>query len=179
VVKAVDHLLQVIACEAVLAGGWAVWRHGFAGRITQDIDIVLPAGQVEEFLRVATVGGFNVVPQPPGRWPKVLHKDTGVKVDILPEGARPGLASKPAPTTIPHPSTMGAAGSSLQYICLPALIELKIAAGRIGDEHDIVELIRTNPDHIDTIRQHLATIHADYFQAFDRLVQRAREQQDH
>jgi hypothetical protein len=29
VVRAVDHLLQVMQCPSVLAGGWAVWRHGF------------------------------------------------------------------------------------------------------------------------------------------------------
>src|SRR5262245_61370816 len=63
-VRAVDHLLQVMECEAVLGGGWAVWRHGFVGRITQAIDIVLPADRVDEFLRVAAVSGFEVLPQP-------------------------------------------------------------------------------------------------------------------
>lgn len=179
VVKAVDHLLQVISCPSVLGGGWAVWRHGFVGRVTEDVDIVLPADRVEEFLRVASVSGFEILPQKPGRWPKVLHKDTGVKVDILPEGERPGTASKPAPTTIRHPSAMGAEGSTLRYVRLPALIELKVAAGRVADEHDVVELVRTNPDQIDTIRQHLTTIHADYVTAFDQLVKRAQEQQDH
>jgi len=61
---------------------------------------------------------------------------------------------------------------------LPALVELKIAAGRIGDQHDVVELIRTNPDQVEVIRQHLATIHADYDQAFDDLLQRANAQED-
>src|SRR6516225_11413572 len=72
VVKAVDHLLQVIGCPAVLGGGWAVWRHGFVGRITQDIDIALPADRIDEFMRVASVAGFQVLPQPKGRWPKLL-----------------------------------------------------------------------------------------------------------
>jgi hypothetical protein len=178
VVKAIDHLLQVMNCESVLGGGWAVWRHGFVGRLTQDIDIVLSADRVDEFQRVASVAGFDILPQPPGRWPKLVHKDTNIKVDILPEGARPGTATKPAPTTIPHPSAMGAAGTVLQYISLPSLIELKLAAGRPGDEHDVVELIRTNPDKVESIRQHLATVHADYVAAFDRLVERAPEQQD-
>ena len=178
VVKAIDHLLQVLGCESVLAGGWAVWHHGFLGRLTQDIDIVLPADGIEEFLRVAAVSGFEILPQPEGRWPKLRHKETGVKVDILPEGARPGTASRPAPTTIPHPAKLGAAGTSLRYIRLPALIELKLAAGRARDEADVVEVIRTNLNQIDTIRVHLATVHADYVRAFDRLVERAREQQD-
>ena len=107
VVQSIDRVLQAIGAEAVLGGGWAVWRHGYTARVTQGLDIALPAGQVEEFLRVAAFSGFEVLPQPAGRWPKLSHKETGIRVDILPEGARPGTASKPAPTTIPHPTAMG------------------------------------------------------------------------
>src|SRR5947209_20321434 len=46
VVRAIDHVLQAIRGQAVLGGGWAVWHHGFVGRLTQDIDIALPAAQV-------------------------------------------------------------------------------------------------------------------------------------
>src|SRR5437016_6885180 len=98
VVRAVDHLLKVIECEAVVGGGWAVWHHGFVARVTQDVDIALPASFIDEFLRVAAISGFEILPTKEGRWPKVVHKETGVKVDILPEGARPGTAAKPAPT---------------------------------------------------------------------------------
>jgi len=176
VVRAVDHLLKVLDCPAVLAGGWAVWRHGFIGRVTQDLDIVLPADRLGEFENAAIVSGFVLLPQVPGRWPKLQHKDTGIEVDVLPEGGRPGTAAKPAPTTIPHPAKLGAAGPRLRYIDLTALVELKLAAGRIGDEHDVVEMIRANPQQVDRIRQHLAAIHCDYVHAFDRLLERAREQ---
>jgi hypothetical protein len=178
VVKAIDHLLGAMSCTALLAGGWAVWRHGFTGRLTQDLDIVLPADRVEEFLRVAAVSGFQVLPQPEGRWPKVLHKQTDVKVDILPEGARPGAPAHPAPTTIPHPARLGAVGTTLHYVPLPGLIELKLAAGRTRDEADVVELLRANSDHVDEVRRHLVAVHADYVQALDRLTERAREQED-
>jgi hypothetical protein len=178
VVKALDHLLAVLGCEAVLGGGWAVWRHGFHGRMTQDVDIVLPADRIDEFLRAAAMSGFDPLPLQPGRWPKVVHKETGIKVDILPEGERPGTASHPAPTTLPHPSELGASGSALRYITLPALVELKLAAGRARDESDIIELMRANPNQVDAVRQHLASVHNDYVVAFDRLVQRAREQRD-
>src|SRR5438270_8961180 len=90
VVRALDHLLQVTGAVAVVGGGWAVWRHGFQGRITQDIDIVLPADRIDEFLRAAAVSGFDGPPQSPGRWPKLLHRETRIKVDILPQGQRPG-----------------------------------------------------------------------------------------
>jgi len=71
---------------------------------------------------------------------------------------------------------MGAEGTALVYVSLPALIELKLAAGRIGDEHDVAELIRANPAEVAAIREHLLTIHRDYVRAFDALVVRAGEQ---
>jgi hypothetical protein len=178
VITAIDHLLQVLDCPSLLAGGWAVWRHGFFGRMTQDIDIVLPAERIEEFMRLASVSGFEVLPQPEGRWPKVLHKDTDIKVDILPEGGRPGTRAKLAPTTIPHPSALGSVGGRLQYISLPGLVQLKLGAGRARDEADVVELIRVNQDQVASIRSHLASVHADYVGAFDVLAERARLQRD-
>jgi hypothetical protein len=178
VVKAVDHLLAALRCESVVGGGWAVWHHGFIGRVTQDIDIVLPSTRIAEFLQAAAVSGFEILATQPGRWPKMLHKDSAIQVDILPEGARPGTVSRLAPTTIPHPSTMGAEGSALRYINLPSLIELKLGAGRARDESDVVELVRVNPDQLDAIRQHLAAVSVEYTRAFDQLVQRAREQGD-
>jgi len=162
----------------VVGGGWAVWRHGYLGRVTRDIDIVLPASKVDEFLQAASVSGFQVLPVPPGRWPKLLHRDTQVDVDILPEGRRPGTPSKPAPTTIPHPARIGAAGTTLTYASLPALIELNLAAGRSQDQADVVKLVQVNPGQIDAIREHLAGVHADYVAEFDRMVQRAREEAD-
>ncbi len=176
VVRALDHVLQAIGCEAVVGGGWAVWRHGYLGRVTQDIDIVLPAAKIDEFLRAAAVSGFQPLPVSPGRWPKVRHKETDVRVDILPEGATPGTQSKPAPTTIPHPAKIGAIGSSLKYIQLPALVELKLAAGRAQDEADVIKLVQANRAQVDAIRQHLASVHTAYVSAFDDLVQRAAEE---
>src|SRR5437667_5263734 len=61
VIRALDHVLQAVGGESVLAGGWAVWRHGFAGRLTQDVDIALAADRVDEFLRVAAVSGFELL----------------------------------------------------------------------------------------------------------------------
>src|SRR5713226_2715795 len=176
VVRAVDHLLQVMGCEAVLGGGWAVCRHGFTERLTVDVDIALPATRIDEFLQVAAVSGFSLVPHRPGRWPKLMHKETGVKVDILPEGARPGTASKPAPTTIPPPGAMGAQGSTLRYMSLNSLVELKLAAGREKDRADVVVLLRANEERVDAIRKHLESVHPAYVTTFDELVQSAREQ---
>lgn len=174
-VKAVDHVLRAMNGTSVLAGGWAVWRHGYVGRVTQDIDIVVAADEVDELLRLAGVSGFDILATPAGHWPKARHKETDIQVDLLPEGGRPGTASRPAPTTIPHPTTLGAEPGMLHYITLPGLVELKLAAGRIRDDADLVELIRANPDDVDALRRHLATVHPDYAQRFEELATHAAE----
>jgi hypothetical protein len=178
VIQSLELVLAATHGEAVLAGGWAVWRHGYLGRVTQDVDIVLAAAQIDEFLRVAEVSGFEQLPVTPGRWPKLRHKETDIQVDILPEGGRPGVQSKLAPTTIPHPKRLGATGSTLRYIRLPDLIELKLAAGRGRDEADVIELLRENWDQVALIRHHLSQVHADYVAAFEHLLERARTQVD-
>ena len=178
VVKAIDRILQATNIEAVVGGGWAVWRYGYVGRVTQDIDIALPADQIDEFRQVAAVSGFDLLPIKPGRWPKQVHRETKVQVDILPEGARPGTAKQLAPTTIPHPSDMGATSGRLRYMNLPRLIELKLAAGRPQDEADVAALLRANELQVPQLRAHVGSIHADYLAAFDRLAKRAADLKD-
>src|SRR5262249_5042226 len=153
-------------CESVVGGGWAVWRHGYVGRVTRDVDIAIPQDRLDDFLKTASVSGFEVLKQPAGRWPKLTHKETGIDVDVLPEGGRPGTSSHPAPTTIPHPSEMGAVRGSLKYMSLVRLVELKLAAGRLRDEADVLELARENPNQLAEIRQHLASSHRQYAKRF-------------
>jgi hypothetical protein len=170
VVRALDQVLRACDCESVVGGGWAVWRHGYIGRVTQDIDIALPQDHLDDFLKTASVSGFEVLKQLAGRWPKLQHKETGIDVDVRPEGGRPGTPSHPAPTTIPHPKLMGAACGNLRYMSLVRLVELKLAAGRLRDEADVLELARENPDHIAEIRQHLAATHPQYAKRFEELL---------
>lgn len=173
-ITSLDSVLSAMDCPAVVAGGWAVWRHGYYGRMTQDLDIVLPAARVDEFLAVAAVSGFQVLTPPQGRWPKLVHRQTGIQVDVLPEGERPGTAAAPAPTTIPHPTRLGASGKALRYIELAPLIELKLAAGRGRDDADVIELLRVNHNDAARIRQHLQSVHSDYVAKFDQLLGRAQ-----
>ena len=116
VVSSLDKVVAACDCEAVIGGGWAVWRHGYVGRVTQDVDVVVPQDKVAEFVRLATVSGFDAIEVPSGNWPKLTHRDTGIEVDILPEGGRPGTGNHPAPTTISHPRLMGAQKGRLSYL---------------------------------------------------------------
>jgi hypothetical protein len=175
VIRALDQVLRACDCEAVVGGGWAVWRHGYVGRVTQDVDIVLPKDRVDDFVQAASVTGFELLTQRPDRWPKIQHRETGIEVDILPEGGRPGTASRPAPTTIPHPKSMGATRGTLKFSSLVSLIELKLAAGRLRDEADVVELARENRESLTDVRRHLQQVHAQYASRFDELVKQLDE----
>ena len=175
VVVAIDTLLTACKCYAVVGGGWAVWRHGYLGRVTQDIDIALSKSGIADFLQAAPLAGFEILESPPGNWPKMRHRETSIEVDILPEGGTPGTAGRPAPTTIPHPETMGAVRGRLTFMSLSALVELKLAAGRLRDEADIVELIRENREALPQIAAHLATVHPTYADRFAELVSQADE----
>jgi hypothetical protein len=64
---------------------------------------------------------------------------------------------------------MGAVRGVLKYISLPALIELKLAAGRLRDEADVVELARENSERLDEIGRHLETVHSQYAGRFEEL----------
>jgi hypothetical protein len=114
--------------------------------------------------------GFEVLTQPEGRWPKLCHRETGIEIDVLPEGGRPGTASRPAPTVISHPKSMGAIRGKLKYVSLAHLIELKLAAGRLRDEADVLELARENRDRVAEIRTHLAAVHPQYDARFEELL---------
>jgi hypothetical protein len=170
VIQALDRVLAACDCEAAVGGGWAVWRHGYVGRVTQDVDIVLPSDRIAEFQQTAAVSGFDVLAPPAGRWPKLLHRETGIQIDILPEGGRPGTPSRPAPTTIPHPRELGAGPGMLRYMPLASLVELKLAAGRPRDDADVIELARENHDQLAHVREHLAAIHPQYVGRFDELL---------
>lgn len=174
VVRAIDRVLQATSCDAIVGGGWAVWRHGFVNRVTQDIDIVLPTDRIDEFLQVAAVSGFQVLTNVPGRWPKLLHKETNVQVDILPEGERPGIPPRLAPTTIPSPQKLGAIVGTLTYVGINALVELKLAAARFKDKADVVEILRANMTEIASVRAHLELVHSQYVELFDALLEEAR-----
>jgi hypothetical protein len=65
---------------------------------------------------------------------------------------------------------MQMSGLLLFTAMLPSLIELKLAAGRLRDEADVVELVRENRDSIDELRHHLKLVHPPYVARLDELL---------
>jgi len=178
VIADLQRLLRATETISVVAGGWAVWHHGYAGRVTEDVDIVVSHDAIKELERTAHLCGFNYLAPPPGQWPKLQHRDTGIDVDLLPQGGIPGTASRPAPVAINAPAAYGAVEASLGYISLTGLVELKLGAGRAKDTADLIEMIKLHPKRLAELRQHVAKVHPAYAIRFDELVQQAQEEQN-
>lgn len=176
VVADLERLLQATNTLAVVAGGWAVWHHGYAGRVTEDVDLVIADEKLKELNRVAEVCGFDFLEPPKGRWPKLVHRETQIDVDLLPEGGVPGTPSNPAPVPIGHPDRYEAVASPLRYVSLLGLIELKLGASRAKDIADIIELINAHPDQLDALRAALGLIHPSYQERFGELIEQAAEE---
>ena len=176
VIRDLERLVAATDVHAVVAGGWAVWRHGYVGRVTQDVDIVIPAVSQEVVLRVAPKFGFDVLPVREGMWPKLTHRETAIDVDLMPEAGIPGTPTRPGPVPIRHPSVYGAKAGELSFIGLPGLFELKLGAHRARDVADLVELIKVNPTQLVEIRQQLEQIHPGYAVELTELIRQAHEE---
>jgi len=176
VIRDLERLVAATDIHAVVAGGWAVWRHGYVGRVTQDVDIVIPAVSQEVVLRVAPLFGFDVLPVREGMWPKLTHRETAIDVDLMPEAGIPGTTTRPGPVPIRHPSVYGGQAGELSFIGLAGLFELKLGAHRAKDVADLVELIKVNPAQLDEIRQQLEQAHPDYSAELNNLIRQAREE---
>jgi hypothetical protein len=70
---------------------------------------------------------------------------------------------------------MGAIRGSLKFSSLGSLVELKLAAGRLRDEADVVELARENRESLAELRRHLQQIHPQYAQRFEELIKQIDE----
>lgn len=168
VLRDAERVLKAINAKAAIVGGLAVIHHGYQ-RYTRDVDIVLPADAVAEFLRIAPVQGFRVGRKDKYGWHKLVHKETGMDLHLVPEG-KPGKA---APSSIPGPRELGVRSGTLGFPSLPRLVELKLLAGRLKDHADIVELLKENWSDRHKIRAHLTQVHAGFVTQFDRLATQA------
>jgi hypothetical protein len=161
-VRAIDRILQAQNTPALHCGDWAVWRYGYPRRISDDLDIILPEASAAEFVRVACATGFVDVTA--GRCArKLVHCNTQVQVDVLPGRKFSAVATE---------------GLRLQFIDLPTLVVMKLAADRSCDRSDVVELILANPEQIRNLRARAADLGHEYTVLFDRLAASAAAQRD-
>ena len=176
VIQDLERMLVATEQPALVAGGWAVWHHGYVGRITQDVDIVVSAIGSIEFLKCAPMFGFQVLTAPAGRWPKLIHQQSQIEVDFLPEAEFPGTPSHRAPIPIGHPMDYAAKVGCLTFIDIAPLFELKIGAHRAKDIADLIELVKANGSKLEEIAQYLSQKHPSYAEQFAELRRQAKEE---
>ena len=134
--------LEKLGVPYAVAGAMALNAHGFQ-RATLDVDmLVTPEGlkriheQLEGLGYLAPFAGSK----------NLKDTETTVRIEFLVTGQYPG-DGKPKPLSFPDPQAVAVEIAGIQYLGLPALIELKLASGmtnplRMKDLADVLDLIR-------------------------------------
>jgi len=136
--------LEDLGVDAVLVGGLAVQHHGYT-RMTEDIDILIDRADYE---RLTDQGKIQ--------YGQLQRFQPGVQVDVLTEGKD----GAPAPSVVRDPTT--------PYLpTLAGLICMKLISGRMKDQADVVELLKTNESG--SIRFFLENNRPDLLPEYDRL----------
>jgi hypothetical protein len=141
--RAITKRLDELGVAYVVAGGMALFRHGFR-RFTEDVDLLVTRdGLARIHDQLEGLGYVHVFKGSK----KLRDTRTGVQIDFLIAGDYPG-DGKPKPVAFPDPAQAGIDIGGMRVVALPKLVELKLASGmtggvsRLKDFADVVELIR-------------------------------------
>ncbi|MCA9518582.1 MAG: hypothetical protein KC635_26785 [Myxococcales bacterium] len=159
-------LLAAVGADYRVVGGVAVVHHGYE-RLTVDVDVLLGPEDAARLDVGLAAHGFR---REGAR--RLRHEATGVLVDLLVTGdVLPGRSGRPVPAVADVPAV--AEGSDVA--ALPALMGLKLDAGRRQDVADVVALLKTLDDgaylalEADAPRAHRAALAALRDEALEEL----------
>jgi hypothetical protein len=134
--------LKELDIPYAVAGGMALVAHGYL-RTTVDVDVLVTADGLKRIHD--RLEGLGYVPP----FPNSKHlRDTQnrVRIEFLVSGQYPG-DGKPKSIPFPDPAAASTEIDGIQYLSLPALVDLKLASGmtnpgRVKDIGDVQEIIR-------------------------------------
>ena len=140
--KKICKRLDELAIPYVVAGGMALYRHGFR-RFTEDVDLLVTRDGLKAIHEALDGLGYMHVFKGSK---KLRDAETGVQIDFLITGDYPG-DGKPKPVAFPDPSQVAVHIDGINVISLPKLVELKLASGmsnanRMKDLADVMEVIK-------------------------------------
>jgi hypothetical protein len=142
--RAITRRLGDLGIPYAVAGGMALFRHGFR-RFTEDVDILVTSEGLKAIHDHLEGRGYL----PPFAGSKNLRDtENGVRIEFLVAGQYPG-DGHPKPVAFPDPATAGVEIDGIRYLNLATLVELKLASGMTGGLHrmqdlvDVVALIKT------------------------------------
>jgi hypothetical protein len=146
-VKAAASLIRAIGeRHCALAGGLAVWAHGYV-RGTRDVDVICGISLDDAKRLLAAQGiraGLHRGDVFEGGFSCLKGETAGVPFDILPQ-----LVSVAWESTI----SLDVAGRRLRVVPLETLVELKLKAGGPKDLMDVAMLVLLHPEHAERARQ--------------------------
>jgi hypothetical protein len=132
-------LLEKAGIPYAILGGMALNAHNYV-RTTGDVDFLLTKEGLQVFREKLLGKHFDPVPGRPRRFTDRINR---VTIDLVVTGRFPGTG-KPGPIAFPHPTKVSEVIDDHNFVNLPTLIQLKLAARRHKDFGDVVELIRCN-----------------------------------
>jgi hypothetical protein len=140
--RAICKRLDELQIPYVVAGGMALFRHGYR-RFTEDVDLLVTKDGLQRIHE--NLEGLGYVHVFKGS-KKLRDTRTGVQIDFLISGDFPG-DGKPKSVAFPNPTDVAVDIGGLPVIQLERLIELKLASGisnpqRGKDLIDVQEIVK-------------------------------------
>lgn len=162
IVRTLDDLRKAQG-PALVIGGLAVIHHGYR-RLTEDVDILYAHedGGVLKRLRPA----FKVVLKAKNGWHQLEHRETGVRLELIPEGGVTTYGFIPGPDAV---------GGEEGFVSLFGLVWLKLVSGRAKDDADVVELAKSRMKELAALRGRLP---GELHGRFDDIVARAKREME-
>jgi len=139
--------LRKVQGGALLIGGLAVSHHGWR-RLTEDVDILYAHADATILTRLKKY--FKLQIKAKSGWHKFVHKKTGVRLELIPEGGLTTYGFIPGPKTV---------GGKDGYISLFGLVWLKLVSGRSRDNADLGDLCRVRMADIEALPDQLPEEH--------------------
>lgn len=131
--------LEKAKISYAIVGGMAVNAHGHH-RTTDDLDVLLTAEGFADFCARFVPKHYEGHARRPHRF---TDRKNQIVIDFLVTGLFPG-SGKPGPISYPDPAAVQETIDNAQFVDLPNLVQLKLAARRYQDFADVVSLIRVH-----------------------------------
>jgi hypothetical protein len=165
--------------DYAVIGGMAVVEHG-SRRTTEDIDLLMRKGTLEEFRERCLGRGY--MPAFPGANRAFRDTETGVRIEVVVAGEFPG-DGKPKDVAFPDPADVAASGEEFRVVRLETLIDLKLASGlsaphRLRDLADVQDLIVRTRLPLDFVERLHPSVRAEYRRLWETVHAVPREDDD-
>ena len=150
--------LERLGIAYAVVGGMALFHHGYR-RYTENLDILVTGESLETIhANLAELGCVSPDPEKTG---VLRDAESGVRVKFLVSGGYPG-DGKPKPLRFPDPSGITDLVDGIQWIRLPQLVELKLAAGTVpwrrkdvGDVQELIDRLQLQEEFANQINEYV------------------------